>query len=152
MIRALVLCCAAWLAGCAAQPPPPAVLTLTIEAGKDQNPDQAGQASPVAIHIYLLTSSARFERAEVFALLERERETLGDELSASETIVLAPGESKSVTRVLKPGVQAVGIAVVFREIDRASWRATAPVAASGPSAFRLRTEGVAVRLVPAKAP
>jgi type VI secretion system protein VasD len=31
----------------------------------------------------------------------------------------------------KPGVRYLGVAVLFREIDRAQWRAIAPIAAIG---------------------
>ena len=48
-----------WLARCGAAPPPPPVLDLTIVAGADQNPDPAGQPSPMAIRLYQLVSTPR---------------------------------------------------------------------------------------------
>lgn len=129
-------------------PPPPAVVTLQIDAGADQNPNRAGQAAPVAIHILQLTTPAKFERADVFAILEREAATLGDELAASETVTVAPGESKTLVRTMKPGVQALGVAVAFRDIDKATWRAVAPVGPSGPIALQVRTTGIVADLKP----
>ena len=142
------------LAGCGGPPPPPppAVLTLRIEAGPDQNPNRAGQPAPVAFHLLQLTSTAKFERADVFALLEKDAATLGDELATSETLVLAPGESKTLVRTMKPGVQSLGAAVAFRDIDQAAWRVMAPVAASGPTALTLQTQGITAKLQPGKAP
>ncbi len=155
MTRRCMLACwlatlAAALAGCGAPPPPPAVLTLQIEAGRDQNPNAAGQPAPVAVRLLQLSSTARFDRADVFALLEREAATLGDELAAGETVLAAPGEVQTLTRTLKPGVQAVGVVAAFRDIDQARWRASAPVASSGPTALALRTAGATATLTPAK--
>jgi type VI secretion system protein VasD len=140
------------LAGCAPKPPPPPPpppeLTLTIAAGRDQNPNAAGQATPVAVHVYQLAATTRFEQAEVFALLEREQAALGDELAGSETVIVTPGERKVISKPLKPGVAAIGVAVAFRQIDEAAWRVSAPVAAHGPSRLELRTAGTTATLAP----
>jgi type VI secretion system protein VasD len=135
-------------ASCAAPPPPPAVLTLTINAGADQNPDAGGHGAPVAVTLFQLDATGKFERADVFALMEREAQTLGDEDAGSEQFVLRPGESRTVTRELKKGVQFVGVVVLFRDIDRATWRAMAPVAASGPTRLTLTTAGITAKLSP----
>jgi type VI secretion system protein VasD len=133
--------CALALAQCSS-PPPPAVLTLTIVAGADQNPNPEGRPTPVAVRLFQLAATAKFERADVFALTDQEQQTLGQESLGSEEFVLAPGESRTITRELKKGAQFVGIAVLFRDIDHAQWRAVAPVAASGPSPLTLRINGL----------
>ncbi len=138
----------ALLAHCAS-PPPPAVLDLVIAAGADQNPDPSGKAAPVAVHMYQLAATAKFERADVFALIEREKATLGDEVMASEEFVLSPGENRTISRELKAGVQFIGIVVLFRDIDHATWRAIAKVATSGPSKLSLKTKGIVATLAPA---
>ena len=133
--------CALLAARCSS-PPPPAVLTLTIIAGADQNPNPEGRPTPAAVRLYQLAATAKFERADVFALTDQEQQTLGQESLGSEEFVLAPGETRTVTRELKKGTQFVGIAVLFRDIDHARWRAVAPVAASGPSRLTLKTNGL----------
>lgn len=141
------------LAGCAPPPPPPpAVLTLQLSGGADQNPDTVGKAAPVAIHLFQLSGTGKFERADVFALIEREQQTLGTDDLASEEFVLSPGETRSITRELKKDTQFIGIAVLFRDIDRATWRAMSPVARSGPSRLALTTAGVTVTLSAAAGP
>ena len=65
------------LTRCGSAPPPPPVLDLTIQAGRDQNPDPSGQPTAVAIRIYQLASPDSFNRADVFALIDRQAETLG---------------------------------------------------------------------------
>jgi type VI secretion system protein VasD len=137
---------AALFAAMAIAPAPAAVGMLTIIAGADQNPDPSGQPSPVAIRVYELAASARFERADVFALTERERQTLGEDDLGSEEFLLSPGETRTVTRELKKGVQLIGVVVLFRDIDHAQWRALAPVGASGPMRLVLRTSALGVTL------
>src|SRR5207245_2484585 len=135
------------LAGMAgAPPPPPAVLTLTIVAGADQNPDPSGRAAPVAVRLFELNGTAKFERADVFALTEREQQTLGTDSQGSEEFVLRPGETRTVTRELKKGVQFVGITVLFRDIDRSRWRLMAPVGVSGPTKLTLRINALSATL------
>ena len=77
------------LAHCGPSPKPPAVLTLTLVGSAAQNPDTSGKASPVAVRIYQLTQTAKFERADVFALTEREAATLGQDSAGSQEFVLS---------------------------------------------------------------
>jgi type VI secretion system protein VasD len=144
--RAVLGVCAALATTGGASAPPPAVLTLTIAAGSDQNPDAAGRAAPVAVRLFELNGAAKFERADVFALTEREQQTLGDESQGSEEFVLRPGETRTITRELKKGVQFIGVAVLFRDIDRSRWRAIAQVGVSGPTRLSLRINGLAAIL------
>jgi type VI secretion system protein VasD len=144
--RRALFALAALFAATAAAPAPPAVGMLTIIAGADQNPDPSGHPAPVAIRVYELAASAKFERADVFALTEREQETLGADDLGSEEFVLSPGETRTVTRELRPGVQLIGVVVLFRDIDHAQWRAVAPVGVSGPTRLILRTSGLGATL------
>lgn len=138
LLAAVTLAAPLALSGCGSSPPPPpAVLDLAVQGGADQNPDPSGHPQPVAVHLYQLASTAKFERADVFALTEREQATLGQDLLASEEFVLAPSEKRNVMHELKKGTQFVGALVLFRDIDNAKWRAFAPVAASGPSKLAL---------------
>jgi len=140
--RRVVLAALALLATrCSSSPPPPAVLTLTVIGGPDQNPDASGRPAPVAVRLFELNGTAKFERADVFALTEREQQTLGGDSQGSEEFVLTPGETRNITRELKKGVQFVGVAVLFRDIDQSRWRAEAPVAASGPSKLTVKING-----------
>jgi type VI secretion system protein VasD len=124
------------------------VVTLTMIGGADQNPDAAGQPAPVAVRIYQLTQTAKFERADVFALTEHEQQTLGQDAAASQEIVLSPGETQTTTFEPKPGVQAIGIVVLYRDIDAAQWRAVAPVAEHGTTKLTLDVGKLAITLKP----
>jgi type VI secretion system protein VasD len=118
------------VAGCGG-PPPPAVVELAIKASPDVNPNPAGTPVSVAARLYSLMGRGRFMSADAYALMDREKATLGDESAGSEEIVLRPGETRKMTLAPKPGVRYLGVAVLFREIDRAQWRAVAPIAATG---------------------
>lgn len=137
------------LEGCAAGPAPPAVLTLTVHGGADQNPDPMGRPAPVAMRLYQLGATGKFNQADPFALIEHEKETLGTDVLGSEEFVIKPSATQTITRTLQKGTQFVGIAVLFRDIDRAQWRATAPVAASGPSNLSLTISGLKATLAAA---
>ena len=137
------------LAHCGPSPKPPAVLTLTLVGSAAQNPDTSGKASPVAVRIYQLTQTAKFERADVFALTEREAATLGQDSAGSQEFVLSPGETQTKQFELKNGVQAVGIVTLYRDIDQSQWRAVSPVATSGPTNLRLDVGKLAIALKPA---
>lgn len=137
------------LTRCGPAPPPPAVVDLHIKAGKDQNPDASGTPVAVAVRLYSLNAAGKFNAADAYALMDREKATLGEEGAGSEEVLVRPGENKSLTLSPKAGVRFLGVAVLFREIDHATWRAIAPVAASGPTKLRLTIDGTTAKLAPA---
>lgn len=146
MDRRLVLTSLLALGACAG-PTPPASVTLAVQGGADQNPDASGRASPVALQVFYLKGTARFERADWTALTERERDTLGPDSGGSEQFVIGPGEARTITRELQAGVQAIGIVALFRDVDSgARWRAMQAIAPSGSTALRATLTRNAVTL------
>ena len=139
------------LARCAPAPKPPPVLTLTMVGSADQNPDPSGNAAPVAVKVYELTASAKFESSDWTSLTQNEAATLGaDEAAPSQQFVVGPGETQTKTFELKSGVQSIGIIVLYRDIDHAQWRALAPAASSGPTKLTLNIAKAAATLQPSK--
>jgi type VI secretion system protein VasD len=129
-------------------PPAPAVVDVTIRANADINPNPAGTPVSVAVRFYSLNARGRFESADVYSLMQREAQTLGTESTGSEEAVVRPGETRKVTLMPKPGVRFVGIAVLFRDIDRAQWRMVAPIAESGLTKLTISISGTRAALVP----
>lgn len=119
----------ALIAGCA--PPAPPAVDLTVKASPDLNRSQAGVPLSVAVRLYSLNERARFTSADAYALMDHERVVLGPDGARSEEIVLRPGETRKLRLAPKPGARYLGVAVLFHDIDRAQWRAVAPIAASG---------------------
>lgn len=128
-------------------PPAPAVVDVTIRASSDINPNPAGTPVSVAVRLYSLTARGRFEAADVYALMQREAQTLGTESAGFEEVVVRPGESRRVTLTPRPGVRYIGVAVLFRDIDRSQWRMVAPIAESGLSALAISISGNRAALV-----
>ena len=133
--------------GCAGPPSPP-VVDLTIRASPDINPNTMGTPVSVAVRFYSLNARGRFEAADVYSLMQREAQTLGTESAGSEEVVVRPGETRKVTLMPKPGVRFIGIAVLFRDIDRAQWRMVAPIAESGLTRLAISISGTRAALVP----
>lgn len=150
MNRRTALLSLAALGACAAPPPPPPSVTLRVAAGADQNPDPTGRPSPVAVHVFFLKGTARFERADWTQLTERERDTLGPDSGGSEQFVFSPGERREITRELQAGVQAIGVVALYRDVDTgARWKALRTIAPSGQTALSVTLARNAVTLAPA---
>ena len=133
--------------GCAG-PPAAAAVDLTIRANADINPNSMDTPVSVAVRLYSLNAKGRFESAGVYSLMQREAQTLGTESTGSEEVVVSPRETRKVTLMPKPGVRFVGIAVLFRDIDRAQWRLVAPIAESGLTRLAISISGTRTALVP----
>ena len=131
--------------GCGGPPPP--VVDVTIRANADINPNPTGTPVSVAVRLYSLNAKGRFESADVYSLMQREAQTLGTESAGVEEVVVRPGETRKVTLMPKPGVRFIGIAVLFRDIDRSQWRMVAPIADSGLSRLAISVSGNRAALV-----
>jgi type VI secretion system protein VasD len=66
---------------------------------------------------------------------------LGDESAGMEEALVRPGETRKLTLSPKMGVRYIGVAVLFREIDRAQWRAVASIAPAGLTRLTLNISG-----------
>lgn len=133
--------------GCGGPPAPP-VVDVTIRANSDINPNPMGTPVSVAVRLYSLNARGRFEAADVYSLMQREAQTLEAESAGVEEVVVRPGETRKVTLLPKPGVRFIGIAVLFRDIDRAQWRMVAPITESGLSRLAISVSGTRAALVP----
>jgi type VI secretion system protein VasD len=138
---------AAPLAGCGG-PPPPATLALTISAGADQNPDPSNAPLPVKILLFQLGATGKFQSADWTQLADNAKATLGEDMLANDAVVVAPGEQKVINTQLKSGAQALGVAVLFRNIDNATWRLVGKLATTGANQLTLTTKGIVATLAP----
>jgi len=113
------------LAGCGKpKPVPPTIVKATTIASVDANPDGSGRASPVAVRIYSLRSLAAFEAADFYSLYENDAAALGADLAGKEEFILSPGQSSPLEKTLADDVRYLGVVAAFRDIERASWRAS----------------------------
>jgi type VI secretion system protein VasD len=128
------------------KPPKPTVVALSVEAAANVNPDIRGRPSPVVLKIFELKSAASFERADFFALFDRERETLGTELVARDEMVLKPGDRITQNRKPAAETQFIGLVAGFRDLERAQWRLTIPVVAAQSHSVAVQLEAARISL------
>jgi type VI secretion system protein VasD len=109
------------------KPPPPAVLRVDVSAAGNANRGPGGQGLPIVVRLYELKGQGAFQGADFFSLYDRESATLAGELIAREELTLAPGRTDTIEKPLDPQTRYLGVVGAFREIDRASWRASVPI-------------------------
>lgn len=126
------------LAGCAAEAPvrPPSV-RLDISAAAGLNPDPQGRASPVVLRVYELTDPYDFQRLDFFELCDHGDAALGKAGLARIAVTVRPGQRLTLLRDADPKTRFLGVAVAYREIDRAAWQAVAKLPESVSSAWKV---------------
>ncbi len=112
-------------AGCASGGPPADVkIQGSITVADDVNPDSSGRPSPLMIRIYELAATDKFDSADFFDLTDDPAAVLGADLLDVEPKMLAPGDSQPYEAEYDPNTRYIGIVAGYRDIHRATWRAT----------------------------
>lgn len=142
----LGLVAALLLSACGSAPPPPTIVQLKVTAAANINPDADNRASPVILRAYQLVATDGFDKADFFQLYGKDAATLGADMADRQEIALAPGETKTVTIEFKPNAKSLGIIAAFRNIDKATWRADAPVPANKTTNFTVTIDALSVKL------
>ena len=136
------------VSACGTKPPPPTVVQLTVKAAPNINPDADNRASPVVLSAYQLAATDGFEKADFFQLYNKDAATLGADMADRQEIAIAPGETKTVTLEFKPNAKFLGVIAAFRSIDRATWRADAPVPANKTTNLTATVDALSMKLAP----
>lgn len=142
----LVLAALSALAGCSSAAkvpvfsPKPTIITATVDAAATVNPDANGRPSPVVMRMFELRSIAAFNNADFFSLWDREREVLSAEMTGRDEFQLRPGDQKKFERILQPETRYVGVIAAFRDLDRAGWRASAPIVVNQKQPINIRLD------------
>jgi len=118
----------------------------TVTAAADLNPSANGRPSPLPLRLYELKGEAAFSRADFLGLYERDAQVLGADLLARQELVIAPGESKTVQKVLQPETRFLAVFGAYRAFEQASWRAVAPVRKGQKQRLTVRAERLAVSI------
>ncbi|GAC1412746.1 MAG: hypothetical protein NVSMB6_14680 [Burkholderiaceae bacterium] len=121
-------------------PPKPTVFQISIAVATDVNPDVRGRASPVVAKMYELKNLAAFQSADFFALLDHEKDVLGDDLVAKDEVVLQPGKAQNMTREIHPEARFVGVFAAYRDIEHSKWRASVPVELNATSQIEINVQ------------
>jgi type VI secretion system protein VasD len=156
--RSMALWCAPVLlalcvAGCFGKKPPagpeipkPSKLDLVVNASADLNPDTTGRPSPLVVRIYALRQMTEFEKADFFALFEKDEQVLAAALAKREEIILKPGDALMQPREYPPDAQFIAVMAAYRDVERSTWRASAPIAAGSTGVITLKAGAKGVTL------
>jgi type VI secretion system protein VasD len=121
---------------------------MELRATPNLNPDDSGRPSPLRIRLYELKSISGFNGQDFFSLYERDKDVLGPDLVAREEIQVEPGMQKTFTRKLSPDTKFLGVLAPYRNIERATWRATMEVPAGKTTPVALELDSLSVSLAP----
>jgi type VI secretion system protein VasD len=115
------------LAACGSDPPPPppapTLVSLTLKATADVNPDAAGTAKPVRVRVLRLKTGRGLPEVDFFALDKDPAKALGRDLEGLEEIVVAPGGTQVWQAKLPDEVKVVGVVAAYQQLDQVQWRA-----------------------------
>lgn len=103
------------------------VAIIELKTTKTINPDIRGQASPLTVRVYELTSSNQFKKSGFFEVYDSEQSALGTELISRQEFIVTPEQVLRKTVVLSPETKYIGVVAAYSDIDNAQWRAISPV-------------------------
>lgn len=104
-------------------------VTIRFIADADVNPDDKNRPSPLFVRLYELKSPQQFERANFIDLYERDKEVLGADMLAKQTLKrLKPGDERKDKLVLSTQTRYVGLMAEFFQYQKAKFKIVIPVA------------------------
>ncbi|GFZ98729.1 type VI secretion system lipoprotein TssJ [Dyella caseinilytica] len=102
-------------------------LDVDMKARAMLNPDPLGRSYSVAVRVYQLKDTQRFQNASYDDLLASDKTILTQDLQDERGVVIYPGSSASMSQPLKPDTQYIGIVAFYREAKSdGSWRLVVP--------------------------
>lgn len=124
---ACILLLIVFLCGCAStpEPPPPIPPTkihLQINAGNAINLDLAGKGAPLLMRIYELREESNFNGTDFYALFDKEKAVLANDLVRKQEFLLKPGDSKMLDFEPATDTRYLAAFAAFRQLDNAQWR------------------------------
>ena len=126
-LLALVLAALQGCGGPPPPPPPPTIAKLTLHEDADANATPSGQGAPTIIRVYQLSTTAGFEKAEFFRLLNGDAALLGADMVKRDEYLVAPGTPKEATITPSDAVTAIGVFAGYRQFQTRTWRVVVPL-------------------------
>lgn len=127
-------------------PPPPKIVSLTIMAAANVNPNDSGLPAPVVVNVYQLTSETGFAETDFFQLQQDAAAALGDELIVSDTYVMLPGAVEVYQREVGEDVRFLGVVAAFRDLSAGKWRSYHAVAPATVTLLEAELSGTEVNM------
>lgn len=132
--------------GCAGGSPDPTTVTLLLSGESTVNPAPDGRPSPIVVRVYQLKSNTAFDAADFFQLYDGEAAILKENLLGRDEIVVTPSSTQTLVREFKPDAHYVGVLAAFRNLDGATWRASAKVSPNKKTEVQVRLGARSVAL------
>lgn len=141
------------LAACGPAPPPPTLVDVSASATADANAaGGGGGGAPVSLRVYQLASPAGFEAAQFFPLFNGDAAVLKDDLVKRDDLLLAPGQSRTLSLAPPDRAHAIGVFAAYRDYEHVTWRAVVAVPPNVRSTLTVVADkaGITARIAPAK--
>ncbi len=140
------------LATCAPPPLPPTVINASVTTTADVNAGPNGTGAPISLRVYQLASPAGFEGAQFFPVFNTDAAVLKDDLVKRDDLLLAPGQSKTLTLSPPDRAKAIGVLAAYRDYESVAWRAVVAIPANQTSSLAVMVgkAGVTLKITPAK--
>lgn len=145
MLIPLMLLAVVCLTGCGKQR-----VDLNVASQPNVNPDSSGRPSPVHVKVFELRNDLAFKQADFGALFANPISALGADLIAADDLVLIPGEARKIS--YKPNLETryIGMLAGFRQMDRATWRMSKPIAPEDRTLIALELNDTTILILPDK--
>jgi type VI secretion system protein VasD len=106
----------------------PTSVSTNIKGGASLN----GSGVPAKVTVFYLTDPTKFNSADFFSLTGSAQATLGADLVATDSVLLTPGGTKSLSRTFDGAQPAyMGVVAGFRALGTAQWRAVTGLKSGG---------------------
>lgn len=117
------------LAACASNKKPPKEsdesgekITVQIITTPEVNPNIRGEAAPIRIDLYQLSSSNEFKMADYFEVTDKPESVLGDKLIQHNRFILYPDTVTVLPMKLDSNLKYVGVIANYRDLTGSDWR------------------------------
>lgn len=134
------------LSACSLFAAKPTMALISFTADEKVNVDARGRSTPTVVRYYILKNTSAFNSADFFSLSEKDQQTLGDAIVAREEFILKPGETKTFAPKEAGAGQEFAVMASFRNIDKATWRASVPLVLQKTSTIQVNLKNDAVTL------
>jgi type VI secretion system protein VasD len=94
-----------------------------LTASDRLNPGERGEPLATVVRIYQLKSSSKISGAAFEEMLDRDKDTLGDELVSTRELTVNPADRVDPALTRGDGVNYVAVVALFRQPGGTFWRA-----------------------------
>ena len=132
-------CSHAPAAGSPPPPPPgappcatPEPLAVSLTASSRLNPGDKGEPLSTEVRLYQLKAREKLTGASFDEMLDRDKDTLGEDLLSMQELTVSPGETVNPAVKRNPDAGYLAAVALFRRPGTGAWRAIRRLSAADP--------------------